>query len=590
VPVVLKLLMPALGERQGPDVGADEHEGRIGPSGPTTALHEPQMIRRRPLRLRAYPPPPEAIGGTPRALATTTSLTSGNNASSSATSSNSSSAWGAAAGNASSNASATVAAGNAAHTNGTHNNNTYINGTATLAPAADLSYQDRVRVALLSLYVTVLVLCFALPVLYYTSARFGFHSRRGGGRGRRNGNNNNNDDNDDDPEDDRRLRRALERSQLETSSSALALESRAVRRKYVEERRARVVQLLAPVQLVRYHNTCFFVGSVDGSRFCVADGLFLTFCTLFCSCWQVLSLDNFASPADLPEPSFKEVGLGGDGPEDADAAAAADDDDDEWDDSRRVRIPVPGLLFGSRRRLMMDGEGGGSMGGSSRNSSTRSLRGLEQGSGVAAGDSGGGGDVAAAPAAMTSMSMLSPRPPLAANLGQQSSGSLHSQAQWGESRWAPGTCSICLCPYQVGETICWSSNRQCDHCFHSSCIETWLLRQRDGPLCPICRRDFLIDPYDVDFPGGGGATATTDEGVGASAPVPESRDGGGGAPSNATSDDPGPTSDDGSGTRTASSLNDAATAPSADRRELPRPFALLWLRSGGSSRRRGGPE
>lgn len=64
-------------------------------------------------------------------------------------------------------------------------------------------------------------------------------------------------------------------------------------------------------------------------------------------------------------------------------------------------------------------------------------------------------------------------------------------------RLVPGTCSICLSNYQVGAEVVWSSNARCDHCFHSECIERWLLRQREGPLCPCCRRDFIIDPYDV---------------------------------------------------------------------------------------------
>jgi len=32
---------------------------------------------------------------------------------------------------------------------------------------------------------------------------------------------------------------------------------------------------------------------------------------------------------------------------------------------------------------------------------------------------------------------------------------------------------------------------------YQDCIEKWLLRQREGPLCPCCRRDFVIDPFDL---------------------------------------------------------------------------------------------
>lgn len=65
-------------------------------------------------------------------------------------------------------------------------------------------------------------------------------------------------------------------------------------------------------------------------------------------------------------------------------------------------------------------------------------------------------------------------------------------------RIAPGTCTICLSTYQVGSDVVWSSNADCEHVFHVLCAEQWLLRQREGPLCPCCRRDFIIDPVDVN--------------------------------------------------------------------------------------------
>ena len=66
-----------------------------------------------------------------------------------------------------------------------------------------------------------------------------------------------------------------------------------------------------------------------------------------------------------------------------------------------------------------------------------------------------------------------------------------------ELRKVPNECSICLCEYTPGSDIVWSSNPQCEHVFHTSCIEQWLMKQRDGPLCPCCRRDFVIDPFDL---------------------------------------------------------------------------------------------
>jgi hypothetical protein len=65
-----------------------------------------------------------------------------------------------------------------------------------------------------------------------------------------------------------------------------------------------------------------------------------------------------------------------------------------------------------------------------------------------------------------------------------------------ELRKVSNECSICLCEYTLGSDIVWSSNPQCDHVFHTNCIEQWLMKQRDGPLCPCCRRDFVIDPFD----------------------------------------------------------------------------------------------
>ena len=65
-------------------------------------------------------------------------------------------------------------------------------------------------------------------------------------------------------------------------------------------------------------------------------------------------------------------------------------------------------------------------------------------------------------------------------------------------RLAQNMCSICLCNYEVGSDIVWSSNELCDHVFHEQCIEQWLLKQREGPLCPCCRRDFIMDPYDLE--------------------------------------------------------------------------------------------
>jgi hypothetical protein len=93
-------------------------------------------------------------------------------------------------------------------------------------------------------------------------------------------------------------------------------------------------------------------------------------------------------------------------------------------------------------------------------------------------------------------------------------------------RWAAGSCTICLGLYQIGESVTWSSNPDCEHCFHTSCIEEWVLRRRPQknnhrrrraagsvedddassvPLCPNCRRPFVVvGPLE----GGGGGRGT----------------------------------------------------------------------------------
>ena len=65
-------------------------------------------------------------------------------------------------------------------------------------------------------------------------------------------------------------------------------------------------------------------------------------------------------------------------------------------------------------------------------------------------------------------------------------------------RCVSNMCAICLSSYEVGDEIVWASNPSCDHAFHKECIERWLIKQRGNPLCPCCRRDFVLDPLDMD--------------------------------------------------------------------------------------------
>lgn len=55
-------------------------------------------------------------------------------------------------------------------------------------------------------------------------------------------------------------------------------------------------------------------------------------------------------------------------------------------------------------------------------------------------------------------------------------------------------CAICLNSYTPGESVVGSLNPDCNHVFHSSCIEEWLLRRRGHESllrCPCCRRAYI---------------------------------------------------------------------------------------------------
>mmetsp|Transcript_9365 Transcript_9365/g.15682 ORF Transcript_9365/g.15682 Transcript_9365/m.15682 type:complete len:354 (-) Transcript_9365:104-1165(-) len=72
------------------------------------------------------------------------------------------------------------------------------------------------------------------------------------------------------------------------------------------------------------------------------------------------------------------------------------------------------------------------------------------------------------------------------------------QSKSQQKRAVSNMCAICLSGYEIGDDIVWSSNPACEHAFHKECIERWLIKQRGSPLCPCCRRDFVLDPLDVD--------------------------------------------------------------------------------------------
>lgn len=65
----------------------------------------------------------------------------------------------------------------------------------------------------------------------------------------------------------------------------------------------------------------------------------------------------------------------------------------------------------------------------------------------------------------------------------------------GENHFSSPCCAICLKSYTVDDAICWSRNPKCSHHFHCSCIEIWLLRNDN---CPMCREPYLDTHHHED--------------------------------------------------------------------------------------------
>ncbi len=57
------------------------------------------------------------------------------------------------------------------------------------------------------------------------------------------------------------------------------------------------------------------------------------------------------------------------------------------------------------------------------------------------------------------------------------------------------SCSICLQPFENGQSIVWSKQLKCGHIFHNSCLVPWLLKNND---CPNCRRELILDTEDEE--------------------------------------------------------------------------------------------
>ncbi|KAL3918591.1 MAG: hypothetical protein SGILL_004162 [Bacillariaceae sp.] len=56
----------------------------------------------------------------------------------------------------------------------------------------------------------------------------------------------------------------------------------------------------------------------------------------------------------------------------------------------------------------------------------------------------------------------------------------------GTSVEVPAVCAICLCGYEIEDSVTYS---KCPHAFHTECIVQWLAKSNEGnPKCPCCRQ------------------------------------------------------------------------------------------------------
>jgi len=280
------------------------------------------------------------------------------------------------------------------------------------------STQQRGRTILTLLYLCVLGMCFLTPVLYY--CRLHYEERDARRRLRileaqglemalQNSNNNNNGGDGNNA----------------NGNNNTSEESRAARRKYLEERQARITQLVAPVRMVL--TAANFPGGQDTSMEEQQEEEEAT-----------LSNNKKDPEEENKQQQQQQQQQQRQHPRVIPAAIVYDDNNDDDEDDVVIELPAPGLHtvhFGGGTSSSLD---------SNNNDNSSSTT-------------------------------TTPAP----------------------LRQASGLCPICLCAFQVGSDICWSSNELCEHVFHAECIINWLLRQPEGTLCPCCRRDFIVDPFDV---------------------------------------------------------------------------------------------
>ena len=78
---------------------------------------------------------------------------------------------------------------------------------------------------------------------------------------------------------------------------------------------------------------------------------------------------------------------------------------------------------------------------------------------------------------------------------EASSNSLASEEETGylklkTGRLVPNCCAVCLCSYDEGDKVVWSSNKDCKHAFHVDCVVGWLVKFQPETPCPCCRQEF----------------------------------------------------------------------------------------------------
>eukprot|EP00934_Nitzschia_sp_Nitz4_P001032 Nitzschia sp. Nitz4//scaffold67_size101165//89606//91117//NITZ4_004543-RA/size101165-augustus-gene-0.17-mRNA-1//1//CDS//3329556516//1032//frame0 len=293
------------------------------------------------------------------------------------------------------------------------------------------------RTVLTILYLCVLGICFVIPIFYYF--RLQCEERYA-----------------------RRLR-DLELAgmahAMQQSENLYSEESRAARRKYREERKARIMQLLSPVRMIveTEHFPHLRKATTDDSPSPPPQDMEAPKEEAPSSTSQAGDVE---ASSDLPETSeVKNLDVE-ESLQTPDEPRSSDNDstDKQNDEEAQVKVKLPSSL--SNQSLSR-------MGQSSKSLLDSSVKSVDEDQ------------------------YLVEVPTPGFNL-------TNAQTAAHKTRLVPNVCSICLGNYQVGTPLVWSNNEACEHVFHEQCILQWLLKQREGPLCPCCRRDFVLDPYDLE--------------------------------------------------------------------------------------------